>query len=215
MNFSHVPLFNNISDFDCERMMSCFETTRVSLSVDQEIDIGERFFNHISIVLKGSVEISRIDYNGRKSILEIIEKNEMFGRLYTFSPEDHGSIIAKCIKPSDIVFIPNEHIEKPCSNACYCHTTLITNLLELMSRKTNRLSARVNVLTQRTIREKLISYFAQLSAAAGSDNFQLPYSMTTLADYLCVDRSAMTRELRNMKKDGLIEAEGKNITLLQ
>ena len=83
-----------------------------------------------------------------------------------------------------------------------------------MSKKTNTLSARVNVLSQRTIREKLINYFYQLSAAAGSKDLLLPYSMTTLADYLCVDRSAMTRELKNMKKDGLISGDGKNIQLL-
>ena len=75
--------------------------------------------------------------------------------------------------------------------------------------KTSTLSARVNILNQRTIREKLVNYFYQLSAVIGTNDFQLPYSMTTLADYLCVDRSAMTRELKHMKKDGLIEGYGK------
>lgn len=215
MHFSEIPLFENISASDCSRMIDCFHSVTAVLAAEQEIDILNEFCGSLAIVLSGSVEISRIDFNGRKSILEIIEKNEMFGRLYSFSPEEHDTIIAKCLRPAEILFIPNEQIERQCENACQCHTRLISNLLDLMSKKTNTLSARVGILSQRTIREKLISYFYQVAAAFGSNEFQLPYSMTTLADYLCVDRSAMTRELRNMKKDGLISAEGKNIKILQ
>lgn len=214
MNFSQIPLFDNIPDADCRRMMSCFQTAFLSLNTDQKLDIRRYFQNDIGIVLSGAVEISRIDFSGRKSILEIIEKNEMFGRLYSYSPEESETISAKCLKAASIAFIPNEHIQQQCGNACSCHSALVSNLLELMSKKTNTLSARVNVLSQRTIREKLINYFYQLSAAAGSKDLLLPYSMTTLADYLCVDRSAMTRELKNMKKDGLISGDGKNIQLL-
>ncbi len=214
MHFSEIPLFENISDSDCSQMISCFGSTTITLAAEQEIPIINEFRDALAIVLQGSVEISRIDFNGRKSILEIIEKNEMFGRLYSFSPEEHDSIIAKCLKPAEIFFIPNEKIERQCENACLCHTKLISNLLELMSQKTHTLSARVGVLSQRTIREKLISYFYQLAAVIGSDDFQLPYSMTTLADYLCVDRSAMTRELRNMKNDGLIDVQRRRVRIL-
>ena len=195
MNFSEIPLFDHITDQDCRRMMSCFQTSFVSLNGEQELDIRKYYHHDIGIVLSGSVEISRIDFNGRKSILEIIEKNEMFGRLYSYTPEENDTITAKCLKPAKIAFIPNEHIQSQCENACSCHTALISNL-------------------QRTIREKLVNYFYQLSAVIGTNDFQLPYSMTTLADYLCVDRSAMTRELKHMKKDGLIEGDGKNIRLL-
>ena len=214
MNFSEIPLFDHITDQDCRRMMSCFQTSFVSLNGEQELDIRKYYHHDIGIVLSGSVEISRIDFNGRKSILEIIEKNEMFGRLYSYTPEENDTITAKCLKPAKIAFIPTEHIQRQCENACSCHTALISNLLELMSKKTSTLSARVNILSQRTIREKLVNYFYQLSAVIGTNDFQLPYSMTTLADYLCVDRSAMTRELKHMKKDGLIEGDGKNIRLL-
>ena len=215
MNFEKIPLFENIADSECRRMLDCFHSYTLSLKAEQELDIRDHFKDCVAVILSGSVEISRIDINGRKSILEIIEENEMFGRLYSFAPEEYDTIIAGCLIPAEILFLPNEQIEKQCQNACQCHSQLITNLLELLSRKTNSLSSRVNLLSQRTIREKLIHYFHQLAAASGSNDFKVPYSMTTLADYLCIDRSAMTRELKNMKETGMIEARGRNIKLLQ
>ena len=215
MDFSKIPLFDSIVDSDCSRMLDCFHSYTLSLKAEQEIDILRHFRDCVAIVLSGRVEISRIDVNGRKSILEIIEENEMFGRLYSFAPEEHDTVVAKCLKPAQILFIPNEQIERQCENACQCHIRLISNLLELMSKKTSSLSSRVNLLSQRTIREKLLHYFYQLSASSGSDTFQLPYSMTMLADYLCIDRSAMTRELKNMKESGLIDTHGRSVRLMQ
>ncbi len=215
MNFSKIPLFENIAASECSRMLDCFHSYTLLLKADQEITIQDHFKDCVAVTLSGSVEISRIDINGRKSILEIIGENEMFGRLCSFSPEEYDTVIAKCILPAEILFLPNDQIEKQCSNACQCHSRLISNLLELMSKRTNSLSSRVNLLSQRTIREKLTHYFYQLAAASGSNSFRIPYSMTTLADYLCIDRSAMTRELKNMKEAGIIDAHGRNISLLQ
>ena len=217
MNFSEIPLFDNIPDSDCRRMMSCFQAVFISLHADQEFDIRRYFQHDTGIVLSGSVEISRIDFSGRKSILEIIEKNEIFGRLYSYAPEESDTITAKCLKAADIAFLPNEHIQQQCGNCVHCpRAVLISNLLELMSKKTNTLSARVSILSQRTIREKLLDYFYQLSrcgeAATGSYPSVQYDNSGGLPLY--VDRSAMTRELRNTKNDGLIAGDGKKIHLL-
>lgn len=120
MNFLETHFSTTSPIRNCRRMMSCFQTSFVSLNGEQELDIRKYYHHDIGIVLSGSVEISRIDFNGRKSILEIIEKNEMFGRLYSYTPEENDTITAKCLKPAKIAFIPNEHIQRQCENACSC-----------------------------------------------------------------------------------------------
>ena len=113
-----------------------------------------------------------------------------------------------------MLYIDYEHIVKRCPNACTHHSTVVANLVKLMSEKTQALSEHLEILSRRTIREKLLAYFSMQAAKNRSAYFTLPFSQTSLADYVCVDRSAMTRELKHMKKDGLIEGYGKNIRLL-
>ena len=91
---------------------------------------------------------------------------------------------------------------------------MLSNLLKIISNKTERLSMRVEVISNRNIRNKLMSYFMIEAKKNGSDTFELPFSMSALADYICVDRSAMVREISKMKKDGLIDSDRRKITLL-
>ena len=88
------------------------------------------------------------------------------------------------------------------------------NLSNLVMQKVISLNSRVELLTKRSIREKLLGYFNILSTRTFRKSFTLPFSLTDLADYLSVDRSAMMRELKSLKDDGFIDKTGNNITLL-
>ena len=101
----------------------------------------------------------------------------------------------------------------PAPSPCAHHHQLTQNLLDLISERALNLSRRVEVLSQRTIREKLICYFMQLAAQAKASSFSLPFTMVDLADYLSIDRSAMTRELKRMKEEGLIEMDKRCVRL--
>ena len=104
----------------------------------------------------------------------------------------------------DILFIHYATIGSPCTRSCDHHHQLTQNLLDLISERALNLSRRVEVLSQRTIREQLICYFMQLAAQAKASSFSLPFTMVDLADYLSSDRSAMTGRLKQMKEEGLI-----------
>ncbi|MFR3920744.1 MAG: Crp/Fnr family transcriptional regulator [Dysosmobacter welbionis] len=113
----------------------------------------------------------------------------------------------------DILFIDNSCIFKRCENACTHHSTLVYNMMNLLSNKTRSLSERVDVLSRRSIREKLLCYFRQQTEKSGEDVFTLPFSLSVLADYIATDRSAMMRELRHLKEEGVLRSEGRRITL--
>ena len=89
----------------------------------------------------------------------------------------------------------------------------VQNMLRLISDKAQALSERVDVLSRRSIREKLLCYFNQLAEKEGSRTFQLPFSLSMLADYIATDRSAMMRELKRLKEEGVLRSEGRRITL--
>lgn len=104
---------------------------------------------------------------------------------------------------------------KRCPKACAHHSTVVSNLVKLMSEKTQALSEHLEILSRRTTREKLTAYFSMLAAKNKSLYFTLPFSQTSLADYICVDRSAMVRELKRMSDEGMIEIERRNVKLIR
>ena len=132
----------------------------------------------------------------------------------------HGKSVidqSKCVKCGQCANVcpygAIHKMERPCAKACTYHQQLIQNMLTLISEKAVDLSERVEVLSQRTIREKLICFFLQMAGRQKSESFTLPFTIVDLSDYLSIDRSAMTRELKRMKEEGLIEINRRNIRL--
>ena len=111
------------------------------------------------------------------------------------------------------MFIDYPHILKRCERACTHHSLLVQNMLRLIAGKAQALSERVDVLSRRSIREKLLCYFRQLEEKTGSRTLQLPFSLSVLADYIATDRSAMMREMKRLKEEGVLRSEGRRITL--
>ena len=107
-----------------------------------------------------------------------------------------------------------DQITKRCENACACHSQVVTNLFQLLSKKSLHLSRRIEVLACRSIREKLLCFFEQLADEHGSRTFPLPFSLSMLADYISTDRSAMMRELKKLKEEGVVQTENRRVTIL-
>ena len=122
--------------------------------------------------------------------------------------------LIECREDCRVIFMRYDQITKRCENACACHSQVVTNLFQLLSKKSLHLSRRIEVLACRSIREKLLCFFEQLSDEHGSRTFPLPFSLSMLADYISADRSAMMREMRKMREEDLISTEGRSVTLL-
>ena len=169
--------------------------------------------NMLGILMEGTAEIERIDTEGSRTILEHLEPGGVFGEMIMFKAAGDDSLVVRGAAPCLVSFLRGEAVMRRCEHACACHSRMVENLFRLVTEKATSLSERVEVLSRRSIREKLLCYFRQLSEQAGSSTFTLPFSLSTLADYIATDRSAMMRELKKMRQELLVSIVGRQITL--
>ena len=212
MDLSKICLFKNIIEADYHSMMDCFGAKERHFNKGDILLSASLMSDSIAILTQGSAHVIREDIKGDRVILECLEPNSVFGRVMFFDTSN-DNIYVLCEKDCDCIFIEYGQLTKRCEKACYYHTQVVENLFELMMNKAVLLSQRVEILSRRTIRNKLLCYFSILAANTGNNKVEIPFSMTALADYVCVDRSAMMRELNNMKADGLINLNKKRVEI--
>ncbi len=207
----NTSLFDGVSDEEYAAMMVCFKTVIKKYRKGEEIPMPHA---RLGIVENGHISLMKTDINGVRTIFEQLGAGGVFGDVLGFAWAD-GSFFLVAEEDSDVLYIDYEHIIKRCTNACAHHSAVVSNLVKLMSEKTQALSEHLEILSRRTTREKLLAYFAMLAAKNKSLYFTIPFSQTSLADYICVDRSAMVRELRRMSEEGLIDIERRNVKLIR
>ena len=156
----------------------------------------------------------RYDFNGNQTIVEKFNKYDVFGEIF-YRINISNELFVKAREKSKILMFNYEMFEKKCKKNCKFHEELLIGLPNLVLTKVSDLNLRIEILSQKTIRDKLLSYFRILSQNSFSRTFTLPFSLTDLADYLSIDRSAMMREIKTLKEDGIIKKLDKNkFTLL-
>ncbi len=207
-------IFDHINEKSFSQMCKCFKaTTRL-------YETGETIINYsnqnesIGIILSGEAEVVKYDIDGNRTIHERLSQNDVFGKLFTYLPGDSDTRVV-CSKNCEILFIDYYHVVKRCEKACEHHSVFVSNMLNILAERSIEQSAKIDILSQRTLRKKLLSYFILESKKQNKMTFSLPFSLASLADYLCVDRSAMLREMKKMREDGIIISKAKKITLLK
>lgn len=206
-------IFDGISQEELARMLHCFEAQKCTFQKGQTILTYNDQLQKIGILLSGKAHLFCIDYDGTYTLLERFEEHDLFGELFAL-PLSNLEYIVEADGKCEVLFIRYSSLIKRCKNACEHHSQLVDNLFHLSTRKTQALSFRINLLSSRTIRHKLITYLHYMQGKTGKSTFLMDMSLTDLASYLCVDRSSLMRELRAMKQDGLLESKGRQITLL-
>ena len=211
---SNSPLFQDISYEEYLRMLDCFHAVQKSFRPDEVIyDFTDPTSNAVGVVERGEASLIRIDEDGISTVLEELGTGCVFGRSLAVSGSGRDSMEVIARETCDVMFIDYPHILKRCERACTHHSLLVQNMLRLIAGKAQALSERVDVLSRRSIREKLLCYFRQLEEKTGSRTLQLPFSLSVLADYIATDRSAMMREMKRLKEEGVLRSEGRRITL--
>lgn len=204
-------LFTNISEKNQEKILKILEASTLNFKPNCQILTSVKLDNMIGIVLSGYMQIIRTDYNGNRTIIEELTENDVFGTTIS-SLTDECEIITK--EDTKIVIIDFNNILNDVENNLSYYKQFIKNLLEIYSDKINTKNERIEILTKKTIRDKLLEYFKIVSKRNNSKKIYLTMTYIELADYLAVDRSAMTRELKNLSEEGFIKREEKKITLL-
>ena len=205
--------FKDIED-DVDKVTSCLGAKVVSYGkeglVMQEGDAVES----IGIVLSGKVMVIKEDLNGNASIINKLGEGEVFGESMICAGIKNSDVTVRAAERTRVMFLDYGKIITLCPNCCAYHLALVRNLVELIANKNVLLNQKMEIITRKTIREKLLGYFILQSKTAGSRKFRIPFNRTELAFFIGADRSAMTRELAHMREDGLIRFDKKDFELM-
>ena len=215
MEYGGLTVFQDITDGEVEAMIRCFRMRRVRFEAGGTICAYSGSGTEVGVVLRGAAELVRFDYEGIRTILERMEPGGVFGEMFTFTDSAGDALEVVSAGNSEVLFMEYDRLMGRCENACAHHSTLVRNMFHLVTEQTRRLSRRVEVLSRRSIREKLLCCFRFYRQDAGGDTFTLPFTLSALADYISTDRSAMMRELKKLKNEDLIATEGRKVTLLE
>lgn len=214
MEIGASPLFRGISEESQQAMRTCFDMREVSFRADEVIyDFGAGR-NMVGVLAEGAAVIERIDQQGSRTILERLESGGVFGEMLMFENVAGDSITVVAETACRVWFMAADQVTKRCEKACTHHTQVVENMFQLVAEKATSLYERVEVLSRRSIRDKLMCYFSLMAAKNRSGEFLLPFSLSALADYISTDRSAMMRELRHLKEQGIVCTDGRQIRLL-
>ena len=165
-------------------------------------------------MLLGKAILIKYYFNGNKTIVELFYDGDIFGEIF-YPNKTNDELFIEAKENCEVLFFTYENILEKCNPKCKFHQELERNLNLLIMNYTINLNRRIEILTKKSTKDKLLAYFKLNSIKNSNRTFTLPLTLTDLADYICVDRSAMTRELTKLKKQGLIEKKGKKITLLK
>ncbi len=207
-------LFEGIANEDILSLLHCIEAkVRRYGKFNYVLHQGDNL-DDIALLLDGSLHIQNDDYWGNRSILGHISVGEIFGEAYAFSHEQPLMNDVVAVEDSAVMFINATKVISTCSSVCPFHTIVIQNLFSVLSNKNRTLVQKLGHIAKRSTREKLISYLSQESQKQKSAQIAIPFNRQQLADFLSVDRSAMSYELCKMRYEGLLTFRKNKFCLL-
>lgn len=213
-SLARSALFSGLSETEISAVLPCLQARKLLLSKNQAaFREGDRA-GQIGIVLSGTVQIEKTDYHGNRNLLSSVGPSGLFGEAFACAGAKALPVSVTAVEASEILLFDCSRIGAPCQNACGFHSRLIQNLLRILAEKNLILNQKIEVTSQRTTREKLLTYLAAEARRVGSNTFEIPYDRQALADYLGVDRSAMSAEIGKLRREGFLETNRRHFRLL-
>ena len=209
-----TKLFSGVGEEDIASLLSCLGARKKEYKKGEYILREGEHISDVFILVEGKIHIQKDDYWGNRSILSVISVGDMFGEGYA-APES-GALLndVVAVEDSSVIFFDIKRILTTCSSACRFHNMIVQNMFFAISDKNRKLVQKLGHMSGRTTRTKLISYLSEEAKRQGSSAFTVPFNRQQLADYLCVDRSAMSNELCKMRDEGMIRFEKSRFELL-
>ena len=209
-----TQMFAGVGDEEINAMLSCLGARLFTYKKGEYVFRQGEHISDITVLVEGNLHIQRDDYWGNRSILGQISVGEMCGEAYA-APES-GPLLNDVVAVADsaVIFFDVKRIITTCSSACRFHAMVVQNLFFAISEKNKKLVQKLGHMSKRSTREKLISYLSEEAKKQNSSTFSIPFNRQQLADFLSVDRSAMSNELCKMRDDGLLEFDKNKFRLL-
>ena len=208
------PIFAGISREELVSMLQCLNARVTPVSKGSPVFLEGDPAGFIGIVLEGSVRIVRDDYYGQRTLLALAEPGDIFAEAYACAGVDTMPVSGYAAADSRVLLLQSRKMLTVCTNACGFHNRLVQNLLQVVSQKNLLLSSKIQFMSQTTTREKLMAYLLDQAKRRGSAEFTIPLDRQALADFLGVERSAMSAEIGKLRRDGILETTGSRFRLL-
>ena len=207
-------LFSGVGENEIETLLSCMQARLFHYKKGEFVLHQGEYLDNIMILAEGAIHIQRDDYWGNRSIINMVAPGEMFGEAYA-APES-GTLMndVLAVEDSAVLFLDVKKLITVCSSTCRFHSTVVQNLVFSMSEKNRNLVQKLGFMYKRTTREKLLAYLSEEAERQGCGAFSIPFNRQQLADFLSVDRSAMSNELCKLRDEGLLEFEKNKFRLL-
>lgn len=212
---AECPLFRQIDPKDLAAMLKCLSARVLTAQRGEFIETTSGGKPLMGVVLEGSVEMISEDYFGKKSILTLLTVGNLFGETYSCLQARNRAVAFQVREDSRVLILDYDRILHACKLVCRFHHRMIENMVELIAEKNLELIEKLEVVSRTSIREKLLTYLTRQAERAGSLTFTIPMGRSELAEYLCADRSAMTRELSKLREEGILAFDKRTFTLLE
>lgn len=211
-NLTKIALMQGLNEQEISLILNCLQAKIKKYEKGETIFQEGEKIEEIGIIFSGTVMVQRNDYWGNRSIVALLGEMDVFGETFAcLNQASDVQVIAE--ESSEILFLQVNRVLTTCSSSCQFHNRLIRNLLEICARKNYQMNVKVEILSQKTTREKLLTFLSRQAIYLGKQQFEIPFNRQQLADYLSVDRSAMTVELGKLKKEGIIDFQKNVFTL--
>lgn len=206
VSLSKCLLFNGIKAEELTALMGCMQSKVIEFDKNKTVMQEGKVFDKLGILLEGNLQVVQYDYLGNRTIISTVEPLQIFGEAFSYVKTKFPMNVETTEK-SKVLFLISDRISNPCPNGCVFHKQLINNLLHILAHKNVNLTQKIECMSKRTTKEKLLTFLTLESIKQNSKEFYISYDRQSLADYLGVERSAMSAELSKLRKDGIIECE--------
>ena len=206
-------LFRGISPESLNIMLECLKPRIQRCKQREIVALYGTPFQGIGIVAGGSVALTKETYSGNRIILDILNAGAIFGEMVAFSDNKVWPVTVIAQDDSSLLFLPPDKILETCSNVCASHSTLIMNMLKILSNRALMLNKKIEYLSAKSIRSRVTNYLLDICRISGDTTFTIPMKRHELADYLNMPRPSLSREMGLMHKEGIIEFDGSSIKI--
>ena len=199
------PFFQGMTEEEILSVLRCVRATVLHKKKDEYIFRAGDSTESMGLVLRGSVLSVQEDLWGHRNIMHRIGPGDYFAEPYAATPGSVLNVSVVADEDTEIMLLNMGGLLKTCPNACAHHNRLIRNLVSVMAKRVMNMSEKITHMAKRSTREKLLSYLSAESMRQGKLSFTIPYDRQQLADYLCVERAAMSVELSKLQKEGYLK----------
>jgi CRP-like cAMP-binding protein len=211
---SRMKLFAGIEPGELASLLGCVSARQATYAKDEFIIEEGDHVAEFGVVLAGRGRSVKWDASGRMVIITLLEKGGVFGVLLAARQEQKSSVFIQALDELSVLLLPYDELVARCERNCQKHERLLRNYISAMADKGLELHERISCLLRPTIRDKIITYLRQISRERQSRIFEIPLNRNTMAEYLNVERSALSRELSAMKRDSIIDYHRNSFKLL-